>query len=188
VTSSTPSTFTSGGVRVAVGLAAGGLVVDRRHEAEHALTVHLGKHARTRGDVDVHQRLLRRVTEVAGLSLHVDELAPVSPRREGDAPLLVQHAYFGDADLLADGGHHLVDRVPAVRQHGVPGAAGDGLRDLIGAQDHLVQELPLLVLDGLIEREALYHDDDQRQGSDQPRGQPFEHVTPKCNRFALRKL
>ena len=53
----------------------------------------------------------------------------------------VKHANAVDALFGGDGLHHLVGGLAVIVQHGVPGSAGDAFGQLIGAQDHRVQEL-----------------------------------------------
>ena len=61
-------------------------------------------------------------------------------------PAAVEHADAVDALLERDGLHHLVGVLAMVGEHGVPGGAGDAVRELVGAQDHGVQQVLLLGL------------------------------------------
>ena len=60
-------------------------------------------------------------------------------------PSLVEDADALDALLERDRLHHLVGGVALVREHGVPGGAGDRAGKLVGPHHHDVQQVALLV-------------------------------------------
>ena len=132
--SSTPSTFISGGMRVALRLAAGGLVVDLGRHREAAAAVAAAK------DADA-----RRQVGMVGFGQRLDGVGAVfGVGGEHHLPGAVEHADAVDALLERDGLHHLVGGLAMVVEHGVPGRAGDALGELVRAEDHRVQELLLL--------------------------------------------
>ena len=78
---------------------------------------------------------------------------------EHDLAGAVEHADAVDALLERDGLHDLIGGLAVVVEHGVPGGAGDALGELVGAEDHGVEELAFFGLD-IDEAGNGGHDDD----------------------------
>ena len=135
-------------MRVALGLAARGLVVDGRDHGQKPAPVGRAERPYARGQIELEARSAGGMAHRAGVVVEIGGSVPVvGVGREHHLPGAVEHADAVDALLARDGLHHLVGGLAMVVEHGVPGGAGDALGELVRPQDHGVQELRFLGLD-----------------------------------------
>ncbi len=140
---------------VALRLAAGRLVVDGGGHGEAAAAIGSAEDAhavRQVGRIAVRRGLggTRLVLRIGG---------------EHHMAGAIEHAYAVDALFEGDGLHDFVGGLAVVVQHGVPGGAGDGFGELIGAEEDGVEELPLFgcYVDESGNRRHNDHDDGDRE-------------------------
>ncbi len=134
-------------MRVAAGVVAGRLVVDRRDHGQHAMAVG-GVDAAARGEVQPDERLAGGMAGVAGLGPLVHRSARFGRiGREGEPPLLVHHAHPLDALERADRLHRLVGRIAPVVEHVVVRACLDRVAEARRAPHDLVEKVALLQTD-----------------------------------------
>ena len=146
-------------VRVATGRGTTGLVVDRRHHAQHAVPLVL-EHATARGHVEPFERPVGRVARVAGLGGLVDERAALATvRGEGDLAFLVEEADPLDVLLPADALHGEVGVATPILEHRVVRAVLDRVAQQCGVAGHAVDQ-----------RTFLHPEDEPGQQGDRSRG------------------
>src|SRR4029079_105465 len=101
-----------------------------------------------------------------GAFTHSD-IAVIRAGGEHNPAAAVENADAVDPLLERYGLHHLVGVFAMVGEHGVPGGAGDAVGELVGAQDHAVNQLPLLRLHVDEAGNRRDNDDNDSQGEDE---------------------
>ena len=163
-------------MRVASGVAAGGLVINRSHDVDrlHAIRrLGISNPRVLSGTVAYGVLVVAARTDLAVQAGERRMLAGIG--REHHPPFAVVHPDAVDSLLIRDDLHDLVSGLAIIVEHGVPGCAGNASGKLISTQDHGLDQLLLFGAKIDVAADPANGDDQDGERKDQLRAESSRH-------------